>query len=58
MHNFYEKRKKVLLSVLCSVAAYGLINGLLLPLPVWKYLVIEGILSIGWMLTERELKKT
>jgi hypothetical protein len=49
--------KKILLSLLCSVAAYGLINGLLIAMPIWKYLVIELILTIGWKLTERELKK-
>ena len=49
--------KKILLSLLCSIAAYGLINGLLIAMPIWKYLVIELILTIGWKLTEREIKK-
>jgi len=40
------------------LASYGLITGLLVPLPVWKYVAIEAIFSIGWVLTERELKKT
>jgi O-antigen/teichoic acid export membrane protein len=57
MQTLSVNHKKILLSLLCSVAAYGLINGLLIPMPIWKYLVIELILTIGWKLTERELKK-
>lgn len=57
MNNFYQKRKKIILSIFGSLASYGLITGLLVPLPVWKYVAIEAIFSVGWVLTERELKK-
>lgn len=49
--------KKIILSAISTLLAFGIINGLIIAIPFWKYILIELIITLGWKLTEYELKK-
>lgn len=46
------RTKVIILSILLTLVTYAMVDKFLVPMPIWKYLIIEGIFMVATVILD------
>jgi len=49
--------KVIILSILLTLVSYALVDKFLIPMPIWKYLIIEGIFMVATVIIDTAARR-